>query len=242
MITRKSPVPLYNQLKNIILDDIKTNSLAIDTKIPSERELSEKYKISRMTARRAVDELVKDKYLIRIIGKGTYVTDINKSSEFTRVISFTEDMQKLGHPVKSKVLSFSLLVPGERIREKLKIDKGEKVFEIVRLRFANNISTALQSSYILYGFCPNLMDYDFSIFSLYDILEKRYNLKLLYASNVLEARMINENEMKLFGIRKGIAVFVLTQITFLENDVAFEFVTSIYRSDKYKFSNIALNR
>ena len=242
MITRKSPIPLYRQLKKIILDGIKTNSLAIDTQIPSERELSEKYNISRMTARRAVDDLVKDKYLIRIIGKGTYVTDINKSSEFTRVISFTEDMQKLGHPVKSKVISFNLLVPDERIREKLKIGNGEKVFEIVRLRFAKNIPMALQSSYILYRFCPNLADYDFSIFSLYNILEKRYNLKLSYANNVLKARMINENEMKLFGICKEIAVFVLTQKTFLENGVAFEFVTSIYRSDKYKFSNIALNR
>ena len=240
-IEKNSSIPLYRQLKNTILNEIKSNSLAIDSKIPSERELSEKYGISRMTARRAIDDLVKDKYLIRIIGKGTYVTDISKSSEFTRVISFTEDMLKLGYSVKSKILKFNLSEAGEEILSRLKCSKNEKVFEIVRLRLADNVPMALQSSYILSKFCPNLLDYDLSLNSLYGILEKEFKLKPSYANNILETKIINREEMNLFGVRKEIALFVLDQTTYLENGVAFEYVISIYRGDKYKFSNIALN-
>ena len=240
-IEKNSSIPLYRQLKNMILNEIKSNSLAIDSKIPSERELSEKYGISRMTARRAIDDLVKDKYLIRIIGKGTYVIDISKSSEFTRVISFTEDMLKLGYSVKSKILKFNLFEAGEEVLSRLKCLKNEKVFEIVRLRLADNVPMALQSSYILSKFCPNLLDYDLSVNSLYGILEKEFKLKPSYANNILETKIINREEMNLFGVQKEIALFVLDQTTYLENGVAFEYVISIYRGDKYKFSNIALN-
>ena len=240
-IEKNSSVPLYRQLKNKILNEIKSNSLAIDTRIPSERELSEKYGISRMTARRAIDDLVKDKYLIRIIGKGTYVTDINKSSEFTRVISFTEDMVKLGYSVKSKILKLNLIEAGEEVLSRLKGSKHEKVFEIVRLRLANNVPMALQSSYILSRFCPNLLDYDLSSNSLYGILEKKFKLKPSYANNILETRIANREEMNLFVVQKQIALFVLNQTTYLENGVPFEYVISIHRGDKYKFSNIVLN-
>jgi len=241
IIEKDSSIPLYRQLKNTILDEIKSNSIAIDKRIPSERELSEKYDISRMTARKAIDELVRDKYLIRIIGKGTYVTDINKSSEFTRVISFTEDMLKLGYSVKSKILKFNLSEAGEEELNKLKSTKQEKVFEIIRLRFADNIPMALQSSYILSKYCPNLLDYDLSSNSLYGILGKDFKLKVSYANNILETRITSDEEMNLFELKKKIAVFVLDQTTYLENGAPFEYVVSIYRGDKYKFSNIVLN-
>ena len=240
MLVKDSSVPLYRQLKNKILEEIE--SLDSDSKISSEREYSEKYDVSRLTVRHAIDELAQEKYLIRISGKGTYVSKANKSSEFLRIVSFTNDMQKQGYNVYSKVLKFKVVRTKREVAENLKINVNDKVFRLNRIRFANNIPMAIQDSYIIYSYCPTLLDYDFSIESLYGIIENVFSLKLSYANNILEARLVTEEEIKVFNIKKPIPVFVLDQTTFLESGKPIEFVRSIYRSDKYKFFNIAVGR
>ena len=242
MLIENSPIPLYKQLKDIILEEVK--SLEANSQISSDREYSKEYKVSRITVRRAIDELVQEKYLVRIVGKGTYVSNLNKSSEFIRVISFTDDMRRYNFDVSSKVLNFEAISPDKMLIEKLKIKTNDnnKVFRLKRLRYANNIPMAIQDSYIIYNLCPDLLKYDFSKDSLYRVLEDDFNLKLLYASNILGARMPTKEESSLFKFKDEVPVFFLEQITILKNGNPIEYVLSIYRSDKYKFSNIAFGR
>lgn len=238
MLKKDSTIPLYKQLKNKILVDIQ--NLENDTKIDSEREYSEHCGISRITVRKAIDELVQEKYLLRITGKGTYVSKTDKSSEFIHVISYSKDMQKLGYNVRSKVLDFKIIFPNLEIKNRLELNGDEKVIRLQRLRYANDLPMAIQDSYINYKYCPNLLQYEFSLNSLYQTFENIFNLKLSYAKNFLESRLINDQEIKLFGLKKVIPVFILNQITFLDNGIPIEYVISIYRSDKYKFYNIAV--
>ncbi|GAI25025.1 unnamed protein product, partial [marine sediment metagenome] len=163
-------------------------------------------------------------------------------SEFLRVVSFTDDMQKQRYNVYSKVLKFEVVSPKKEVAKSLKINVNDKVFRLNRIRFANDIPMAIQDSYIIYGYCPTLSDYDFSTESLYRTLENVFNLKLSYANNILEARLTTKEEIKVFNIKKPIPVFILNQTTFLETGKPIEFVRSIHRSDKYKFFNIAVGR
>lgn len=241
-LIKDSSIPLYKQLKNNILEEIKSKSLKSDSRISSEREYSEKYNISRVTARHAIDELVQEKYLIRIVGKGTYITNIDKSSEFTHIVSFTDDMRRQEYSIYSKVLKFEVINPTDKLIKNLRIKKSDKIFRLNRLRFANNILMAIQESFIVYDYCPTLSNYNFSNDSLYRVLEGVFDLKLSYANNILGARLAKEEEVRLFKLKKLIPVFVLDQTTFLEDGNPIEFVRSIYRCDKYSFFNIALGR
>lgn len=237
MILKNSSIPLYKQLKNKILEEIA--DLESDSKIKSDREYAEEYNISRITVRKAIEELVQEKYIIRIPGKGTYVSKTYESSEFLRVTSFTVDMQKKNFEVRSKVIESKVIIPSTITAKKLKIDSEDKVFRLKRIRYANNTPMAIQESFINHNLCPNIGKYDFSQISLYKLIETEFNLKLAYASNILEARLPNNTERKIFEITDKIPIFVLDQTTFLENGRPIEFVESIFRSDKYKFFNIA---
>lgn len=239
MLDKESSIPLYKQLKNKILEEIQ--ELKSDSKIKSEKEYSEEFKISRITIRRAIDELVRENYLIRIGGKGTFVSRKKGSLEFLQIISFTEDMQKQGYNVHSKVLDFNIIEASDEIAGILNVEKNDKLFHLNRIRYANNMPMAIQDSYIISKYCPTLMDYDFSKLSLYRTLENYYNLKLSFANYVLEARLSSDRDNSIFKLNNTIAVFILKQTTYLDNGIPIEFVESVFRSDKYSFSNIALN-
>lgn len=234
------PIPLYKQVKNEILEEIK--SLKVDSKISSEREYSEKFNVSRITVRHALDELVKEKNLIRITGKGTYVADLDKSSEFSQIISFTEDMNKQNKSSFSKIIKFEIINAKKELADKLKIEPSNKIYRLYRLRHANNTAMAIQDSYIIYDYCPRLNEYDFSKNSLYKVLEESFGLKLSYSRNTLESRIANNEERKIFEIKELISVFVLDQVSYLNSGKPIEYVKSIYRSDKYKFTNIAFSK
>ncbi len=241
-INKNSSNPIYKQLKNIIIEEIKSKSLKIDTKMLSERDYSEKFGISRITVRQAINELVQEKYLIRIVGKGTFIASPDRSIEFTQLISFTEDMEKKGLSVRSKVLEFELIEPELDTMKKLHIDKDDKVFYLKRIRFADEKPMAIQESFIISKYCPELPGYDFSKESLYSVIQKDFNLKLSYTRNILKTRISNEEEIDIFKLKDKISVFILDYTAFLKDDIPFEYGSSIYRGDKYTFYNIAVEK
>ncbi len=239
-IKKDSPNPIYKQLKNIIIKDIKSRSLKPDTKIYSERTYSKNFGISRITVRQAINELVHEKQLIRIVGKGTFITSPDRSTEFTQLISFTDDMKKRGLNSKSKIIEFKLDEPDRKISEILQISSKEKVFNLKRIRFGDGKPMAIQESYIISKYCTGLLDYDFSKESLYRVLRNDFNLKLSYASNILKTRISKKEESDIFKLKNKISVFILEYISFLKNGRPIECGTSIYRGDKYTFYNIAV--
>jgi GntR family transcriptional regulator len=239
MISKSGSVPLYKQLKNEILQQIRSGALGLDSRVASERELSRQYDISRMTARKAIEELARERYLIRIIGKGTYVTSAQRTSEFIQIVSFTEDMKRQGYKVASKVLGFEIKEPTEELKKKLKLRGNGKVVYLERIRYANGVPTAIQASYLSHALCPGLISHDFSRDSLYRVLSEDLGLRLSFSSNTLESRISSREEMRKLKLTHPIGVFVLDQTTFLEQGDPIESVMSVFRGDRYKFHNIA---
>ncbi len=242
MVSKSASVPLYKQLKNEIMQQIRSGALELDSRVPSERELSEHHGISRMTARKAIEELARERYLVRIIGKGTYVTNAQRTSEFMQIVSFTEDMKRQGHSVASKVLKFEVQEPSKEIRKRLRLRSNDKVVCLERLRYANGVPTAIQVSYLSLALCPGLMEHDFSRDSLYRVLSEDLGLRLSYSSNILESRISSREEMRKLKLTRPIGVFVLDQTTFLDQGDPVEAVVSIFRGDKYRFHNVATGK
>src|SRR5215471_6136578 len=143
-IYRNSPVPRYHQLKEILREKIRAGELKPGDLIPSERELSETYGISRMTARQAITELVNEGVFYREQGKGTFVTRNKITQQLMRLTGFTEDIRSRGQLPSTKVLVAEMRPASEVVAEKLRISMGQLVFCIQRLRLADGEPLAIE--------------------------------------------------------------------------------------------------
>jgi GntR family transcriptional regulator len=232
---KNAPVPLYHQLKEIIKEDIKQGRLLPDRPISSERELVDRYNISRMTVRQAINEMVNEGYLYRQQGKGTFVAEQKIKQGLLRLRGFTQDMLSRGFKTSSKVLQKKQISAGIRLAQALQIKEGENVYRIKRLRLVNRKPMALETTHLPAQLCSGLLEEDLSQASLFSLLESKYGLKLKNSNQVLESALVGEQEAKLLDIKKDSPVLVMEGTTFLDNGQPIEYVRGVYPSNRYRF-------
>jgi GntR family transcriptional regulator len=234
-IYRHSPVPRYHQLKEILREKIRSGEWKPGDIIPSERELSETYGISRMTTRQAITDLVNEGVFYREQGKGTFVTRHKITQQLMRLTGFTEDISARGQHPSTKVLSAQMLPATESIAEKLHVDIGQPVFCIQRLRLADGEPLAIELSHIHFKGCEKLLEDDLEHNSLYKLLESKYGVPLMEAEQELEAGLAGAEEAQLLKIPIGSAVLYTRRVTFTDRYQPIEYAKSVYCGNKYIF-------
>lgn len=225
---------MYYQLEEQIQQMIDSGQLKPSNILPSERELSDTYKISRMTVRQAIINLVNKGYLYRLKGKGTFVSEMKLEQDLRRLTSFTEDMTLRGLNPGSKLLKFTIIEPSSDIKSKLHLDVNEQVFQIQRIRLANDQPIALETTYIPEKLVPDLNEEILNT-SIYQYIEKTLQFSIGHATQIIESSKANDLEILHLQLEQGDPVLLIERQTFLENGTPLEIVNSTYRSDKYKF-------
>ena len=146
-VSRFSKVPLYYQLYQILLTQIRDGTLQPEDMLPAESELVDAYDLSRSTVRQALDLLVNDGLIYRKRGQGTFVARATFEQNLTRIVSFWEDMKQRGHEPATKVLSSELVPSPDDVAEALDIEPGEELANIVRLRLADGEPMSVESRF-----------------------------------------------------------------------------------------------
>jgi GntR family transcriptional regulator len=231
----QSPVPLYIQLKNVLLKLIHSENLKPHERLPSERELSQEYGISRMTIRQALQSLIRDGLLYTRIGKGTFVSEIRLEQGRT-LTGFSQEMIRRGLKPSSILLEASIVPASAEIATALDIDENSGVVRISRLRMANNQVIAIEIAYLPHALCPGLLDDDFSKSSLYDVLQNKYGIRLVSAEQTMEAALANNHELKMLQLKSPAAVLRMKRATSSEQGTIVEYTESVYRGDRYKLT------
>ncbi len=234
-IYRNSPVPRYHQLKEILRERIRTGEWKPGDLIPSERELSEQYGISRMTARQAITDLVNEGIFFREQGKGTFVTRHKITQQLMRLTGFTEDIRARGQQPSTKVLVAQMHPADDITAERLHIDVGQMIFSLQRLRLADGEPLAIESSQLSFKGCERLVEEDLEHNSLYQLLESQYGIPLVEAEQELEAGLAGNEEARLLQISQGSAVLYIRRTTFTDRNQPIEYAKSIYCGNKYTF-------
>lgn len=234
MVDKNSPLPLYYQLEEQIKKSIESEELRPGDALPSERELSESYQISRMTVRQAITNLVNKGYLFREKGKGTFVTSQKFEQNLQGLTSFTEDMKARNLIPGSKLLHFEIYPADEDIKAKLSLEDDELIYKIKRLRLANDEPIAVETSYLPVKLVPGLTP-EILASSIYTYIEKDLQLTIGHASQTVEAAIVDAEDQQHLNINKGVPVLLIQRETFLENGTPLELVRSSYRADRYKF-------
>ena len=228
-----SPVPKYHQLKEIIRDGIERDELPPGAAIPPERELCERYGVSRMTARQAVMELVSEGLLYRVQGLGTFVAEPKLGQGAERLTGFTQDMRERGMETTSTVLELEEEEAGPVVARILGIDPGGLIVRIRRLRNAAGRPMALENSHLLHEVAEGVLGVDLSSRSLYEELGKA-GVRISGAEQSYEAVLVNEEESKHLGVPVGSPAMLIERVTHDAKARPFEYVKSVYRGDRYR--------
>jgi GntR family transcriptional regulator len=229
------PVPRYYQLKEFIRERIRSGEWAPGMLIPSERELCERYGISRMTARQAITELVNDGLLYREQGKGTYVGQPKIPQQLMSLTGFTEDMRAREQRPGARVLEAGMWDADEVTAERLRIKPGQPVFRLRRLRLADADPLAIETTFVCFIGCERLLDYDLEHDSLYRILADVFDMPPVAAEQEIEASLVGPDEARLLEIAAGSPVLRTRRVTATRRGQPIEYAHSVYRGDKYRF-------
>lgn len=234
-IYRRSPVPRYHQLKEILREKIRSGEWKSGDLIPSERELSETYGISRMTTRQAITDLVNEGVFYREQGKGTFVTRHKITQQLMRLTGFTEDIRARGQQPSTRVLAIQMRPATEVVAEKLRVDAGHLVFCLQRLRLADGEPLAIELSHINFKGCEKLLEEDLEQNSLYRLLESKYMVPLMEAEQEIEAGLAGNEEAQILKIPVGSSVLYTRRTTYTDRYQPIEYAKSVYCGNKYVF-------
>jgi GntR family transcriptional regulator len=233
-ISKSNLLPMYYQLKTLIHHRITSGEYPVDYCLPSEREFCETYGISRITVRQAIMDLVKDGLLVREQGKGTFVAKPKIEQRLSGLTSFTEDMRSRNLRPGTRLIRFIVIKVFGQVAERLQLPGGEEVYELARLRLADDEPMALETAYIPVYRVPNLSADMVAAGSLYALLRQQ-GILFSHAEQTLEASIARPLEADYLHIKKRDPVLLIERTTYMPDGSPIEFVKSVYRGDRYKF-------
>lgn len=230
-LDRESSIPLYHQLRDKLRHMIIDDGLAPYTRLPSESELCAEYGASRITVRLALTDLVNEGLIYREQGVGTFVAPPKISRRFTSLISFTEEIRSKGLEPSSKVLRAELTPAGDKVAEKLGIFAHDQVVVVERIRYAGGKPVGLNTSHLNYRLCPDILAEDLGIGSLYEIIERKYKLRINKAERTLESMLCPPGLAGILGIGAGEPILYLTGVAYVESGDALDYCEEYYAED-----------
>lgn len=230
----QSKSPLYYQLAEIIINDIKEKNLQENDRILTEREYCEKYNLSRSTVRQAIAYLEKKGYIYKVQGCGTFVSSRVMKQKLLKFYSFTEEAKKQGKTPSSKILSFKEKKADEKICKELNINRDDKVYELQRLRLADDEVVMYEKTYLLekkmQGLSKNILLEN----PLYDILQNRYNISFTKATERFSVLLADEKIAEILTIPQGSPIIRLQRWTYAGMEII-EYTISLVRGDRFEF-------
>ncbi|HUT71941.1 MAG TPA: GntR family transcriptional regulator [Desulfatiglandales bacterium] len=232
-IDKNNPEPIYLQIKQNLLESIDKGVYAINQAIPSEMVMATQYQVSRMTVRTAINELVKEGFLFRRQGKGTYVSGKRFDYSLFRITSFNQDMAERGMAHFTNVLEVKVCAAPERIRKALELSANSKVIYIKRLRYAHNEPLLLEERYLNYSLCKRILKENLEQESIHNLLIYKYKLALTKVTQFVQAKNLSTKEANLLKVKVGSAALYLQRTTYTHKQPV-TMVTYLYRGDRYR--------
>ncbi len=233
-LERGGPTPIFAQIRTRLEAAISEGALAPHQRIPSERELSEQFGVSRMTVRQALDGLTADQLLYSLPGRGTFVADQRVIQQPLRHLSsFTDEMRARGLRPSSRLIQSSIIRATFELARLFGLSPNEGICVVTRLRLADDEPIGTEQVHIPARYVPGLLDRDLANQSLYQVLREAYGLVLVSGRQVIHADMPSPDEQELLGMDRPRPILRIARETHDEQDRVVEYVRGVYRGDRY---------
>ncbi|WP_234031426.1 GntR family transcriptional regulator [Lentibacillus cibarius] len=232
---KRSRVPLYLQLMEELIKKIDNREFQVNEKLPSERELCDLYDMSRITVRQTLQELEREGYIYKAHGKGTFVASQSYHQNLINLYSFTEEMKSLGKRPVTKVLSFREIEIEERIATKMNLEPLDEVFQVVRLRIADNVPLMYETSYLPKKNFPKLTEQDLKERPMYDVFNEDYQIVVTKATERFSATNVRKEEAKQLQMEENQPAMLVKRYAYYNHNLI-EYTVSVARGDKFDYT------
>lgn len=237
MINKYSNVPLYSQLKNLIIDKIATGEYREESKIPSEQELCEQYDISRPTVRQAISELTNNGYLYKEKGKGTFVAKSKSKVDIKNFTGFTDSILDSQDPGQHDIMSIHAIKLKEvscleNIFGNQNYPQDSEFAEIKFLTADKNSVLSYNVSYIPLVLFPEIIEDIKAKKPSYDILRGKYPLLPVRTKSTVEVVYTDQSEAQHLQVQTGHPLIRIENLLYSKSGQLVEFVIAKYRADK----------
>ena len=230
------PIPLYFQLKQILLEAIKRGDYPVDGMIPTEKELSEMFRISRTTVRQAITEMVQEGWLYRIASKGTFVARLKIKQDFIkRLETFNEQIARTGCKPSTELLKLEVLNMPHVVQDHFNIRDDGKFIYLYRRRFADADPIVTVETWLPYDRCEFVMNHNFNVESLYNVLAQNERTRICHVTRVLEAVAANSRDVETLNVRRGKPIQFSSTVGYNRAEEPIEYSIARYRGDRNRF-------
>ena len=235
-LDKNVPIPLYFQLKQLLLDAIKRGDYPVDSMIPTEKELSAMFQISRTTVRQAITEMVQEGWLYRIASKGTFVARSKIKQDFIkRLEPFNEQISRTGRKPSTQLLALETGGMPADIRGYFGLEADGTYVYLHRRRFADDEPIVTVQTWLPLDKCECVMGHDFSTESMYNVLALSDRTRICRVNRVLEAVAAKSGDVENLNLQRGKPILLSTTIGYNRADEPIEYSIARYRGDRNRF-------
>ena len=233
----------YEQIARDIYNDIASGKYEPGSQLALEKEMCAQYGVSRITVKRAVDELVKQGLVVKRRGSGTFVKgvqeeDVENVGMCGQFGGFSNTHQ--GHQVSTDVKKFEIVHPSPEVAEKLKISTEDFVYDIIRIRYLDGKPENVEYTQMPIEVIPGIKQ-EVLMNSIYNHIENTLRLQIQSAHRTVSADMPTEEEKEFLQIEGVLPVLQVAQVAFLSDGRPFEYSKSRHRADTSVFRAVSIH-
>lgn len=214
LISRDEHEKLYLQLFEILKRKIDNKEWTAGMQIPTEEQLCKMFNVSRATVRNAILELVRQGYLTRQQGKGTFVSSSYISEGLIMTTVFKKLWVEDDSVFRKEVVAKTVMMPVGDLSKELNIPENRHVIYVKVLWLVQDEPSILQESFIPFNICPHLLEEDLETQSIIDLFEKKYSIKITRVNNYFELTFLNKELAQSFGMSENSPAILMTQRVF----------------------------
>jgi len=239
MAVKLIKTPIYQQLNKALRELIHTGEFEKGAKFLTEREIGQRFEVSRTTANKALSSLVAEGVLEFKKGIGTFVSSKQMYYDLGSLVSFTRKAASANKEPLTKVVYFektSALAIDRNIAQALELKNDEPVYYMKRIRYGDKQPLILERRYVTASFCPDLETRNLED-SIYDLWTNAYELNINGVDQTIKAIAMDKEDAKLLTLKEGAAGLLITGTGYIEGAIPLWFENTLYRGDTYEFKN-----
>lgn len=223
--------PRYLQIKQFLLERIRSGNYPVHHQIPPEEQLAQQFDVSRMTANKAIRDLVHEGYLVRQPGLGTFVTDLKAESSLLEIRNIAEEVRQRGHHYRNDMLRCESIEADDEVALRLGVRLGTRVFHTILIHRENGVPIQLEDRYVNPRWVPEYLDTDFSRHTPNEVLVAACPISDM--EHVVEAVLVDERTADWLEIPVSAPCLSMVRRTW-SDDHLISYARLIHPGDRYK--------
>ncbi|WP_104129432.1 GntR family transcriptional regulator [Cryobacterium sp. N21] len=224
--------PVHLQIAEWVCNLVTSGNLTAGDKLPPERQLAEALAVSRMTLRQALEGLQSAGWLTRTLGRrgGAVIANHRSDVDISNLVGLRAQLLQSAMTASSRLISATVQVPDDTTRAALRLGPDDTVFDVMRVRFADDVAVVLERSFFPTALFAGLLDLDLTG-SMYSIMRRHYALGPVSATQELTAIIIDPSDAAMLDVAPGSPILGIARTSIAGNGTPVEFSRDLFRSD-----------